>query len=228
MGKAILETLVTDSHNQVYFTYFNSSKSAKEIEKEYPNSRAIQWDLTNEPSLQKLLDQLPSMNLDVLVNNAISGMEVSHFHKTDVQVFERDILNNILPQVRLMQECVKLFRKKKSGKIITILTDFLIGTPPIGCSSYTASKAYLLSMVKAIAVENSKFNITSNAISPSLMKTELSKVLDERVLESMEANHPLKHLLPLQDVAELVSFLVNSTSHLNGVNIPVNAAVNVI
>jgi NAD(P)-dependent dehydrogenase (short-subunit alcohol dehydrogenase family) len=136
-------------------------------------------------------------------------------------------MNDTLPTLQLMQKAVSLFRKKKSGRIITILTSGLIGKPPAGYAEYTAGKAYLLSMSKSIAAENAAFNITANCVSPSFMQTTLTNAMDERLIENMVSSHPLKRLLEPNEVAEVVKFLVHCTPHLNGVNIPINAAASI-
>ena len=48
-------------------------------------------------------------------------------------------------------------------------------------------------MNKSWATEYSKFNITSNAVSPSLMRNNFTKDIDERILEIEERKHPLKN-----------------------------------
>ncbi|MFZ0035366.1 MAG: SDR family oxidoreductase, partial [Sedimentisphaerales bacterium] len=124
----------------------------------------------------------------------------------------------------ITQEAIKLFRKKKFGKIINILTSFLINKPPTGLSEYVAKKAYLLSLSKSWAVENADFNISSNCISPSFMQTELTSSMDERIVEQLIKVHPLKRLLRPEEVAESVLFFINSPQHVNGVNLVINAA----
>ena len=104
----------------------------------------------------------------------------------------------------------------------------MYNTPPIGLSEYVANKAYLLSMSKSWAHENSKYNVTSNSISPSFMMTPLNKFEDERLVENMTKAHPLKTLLKEEEVAEAVSFLINASQQINGINLPINAAENVV
>ena len=108
----------------------------------------------------------------------------------------------------------------------TILSSGLINVPPTGMSSYIANKAYLEKLTKTWAAENSKFNITSNSISPSFMKTALTEDFDERVVEQMVLNHPNKKLITPKEVAETVQFLTNAGNHINGVDILMNAGVN--
>ncbi|HEY2584005.1 MAG TPA: SDR family oxidoreductase, partial [Mucilaginibacter sp.] len=105
-----------------------------------------------------------------------------------------------------------------------ILSAALVNTPPIGSAVYVANKAYLEELTKVWAVENLKFNITSNAVSPSLMLTNLTASMDERLIEQIKNDRPL---LSTEEVAESVLFLVNAGQQINGVNLIINAAGNI-
>src|ERR1019366_7084787 len=125
------------------------------------------------------------------------------------------------------QEAIKTFRKKKFGKIINIISSALVNKPPIGWSEYVANKSYLLAMSKAWAAECIKFNITSNSISPSFMLTNLTSDTDERVIEQMKEEHPLKRLLTTDEVAEAVVFFTKSSQQINGTNLVINAGTEI-
>lgn len=224
LGESITRTLAKDIKNRVYFTYSSSEENAKKIESEYKNSFAINCDFQNSDSLKLLIDKISQFNLDVLINNAYAGDFLkSHFHKILPNEFLIDFTENVIPVISITQEAIKSFRQKKNGKIITILTSALVDLPPIGSSTYIANKAYLEKLTKVWAIENSKFNITSNSISPSFMQTKLTSEIDERIIEQIISNHPLKKLLTVDDVAETVLFLTNDSSQINGVNILLNA-----
>ena len=164
--------------------------------------------------------------IDVLINNAFCKMTTSHFHKTDPDIFLNNFKVNVMPVIRLTQKAIGIFRKNRSGKIITILTSYLAGNPPVGSSEYVAAKAYLASLSKSWAVENTC--ISSNCISPSFMKTQLTSNVDERVVEDMRKKHPLKNLLTIDEVADAVSFLVSASQQINGVNVVMNAATHIL
>jgi NAD(P)-dependent dehydrogenase (short-subunit alcohol dehydrogenase family) len=138
-----------------------------------------------------------------------------------------DFKNNLIPVIEITQEILNNFRKKKSGKIITVLSSALIDLPPIGSSVYVANKAYLEKLTKVWAAENVKYNITSNSISPSFMQTKLTSEVDERIIEQMLDNHPLKKLLTVEEVAETVLFLTNASSHINGIDIVMNSGASI-
>lgn len=163
-----------------------------------------------------------------MINNAYSGDFLkSHFHKISSNDFLSDFKENIIPVIEITQEVLKFFRKKKNGKIITILTSALVELPPVGSSVYIANKAYLEKLTKVWANENAKFNITSNSVSPSFMQTYFTSKVDERIIEQMISNHNLKKLLTVEEVAETVSFLTTASSQINGVDIVLNSVPNI-
>ncbi len=227
LGAAITRVLASDSANKIYFTYFRSSDKAKKLGSEFPNTQAICCNFLEEADLQALITQIDSMDLDVLINNALCGLTQAHFHKQSPDTFTNSYKSNVLPTLLITQKAILKFRKKKFGKIITILTSYLL-KPPIGMSEYIANKAYLASMSKSWAIENAKFNISSNCVSPSMLRTDLTKDIDERIIDELIKKHPLKKLLAPEEVASEVLALVNSSQHINGTNRIINAAEDVI
>ena len=224
LGESITRILANEKKNIVFFTYSNSSLNAKKIELDFSNAFSIKCDFKNSSEITQLVNKIADLNIDVLINNAYAGDAIkTHFHRIPHEDFCIDFNNNIIPSIRITQSVISLFRKKKAGKIITVLTSFLTNKPPLGASSYVANKAYLESLVKTWANENIRFNITSNSISPSFMQTKLTSDVDERVLEQVISNHPLKKLLTVEEVAETVFFLTKASSQINGVDILINS-----
>ncbi|MEN1786347.1 MAG: SDR family oxidoreductase [Bacteroidota bacterium] len=227
LGEA-LTRMLSQEPNTVYFTYSNSEANAKKIEGECSGTHAIQCNFKNVSQVSNLVDSIHDLDVDILINNAYVDNAVrTHFHKVPDSDFLNDFTNNVLPTIRITQAAVAHFRKKKKGKIITVLTSGLVGVPPMGWSSYTANKAYLASLVKTWASENIKFNITSNSISPSFMVTNLTSDMDERLIKNMISNHPLKRLLTVEEVAETVLFLTQASSHINGIDVVLNHGSNI-
>lgn len=224
LGEAITRELASQQSGNIYFTYNKSVEKSRSLEREFTNAKAIKCNFKEIHELDRLISHMQEMDLDVLINNAFVGFVKKHFHKTPFESFSENFQNNIIPTIKITQQAISLFRKKKFGKIINILTSALISRPPVGWSEYVASKAYLASLSKSWAVENASFNITSNCISPSFMLTRLTSDTDERIIDEMRRNHPLKKLLTTAEVAKTVLFITESTQHLNGTNIVLNAA----
>jgi NAD(P)-dependent dehydrogenase (short-subunit alcohol dehydrogenase family) len=226
LGYSITEVLSKSKKvDNIYITYNNSLENAKRLEK---NTKviALKCDFSKPEDIFNLVNQIKNLDIDVLINNAFSNIVKKHFHKIEPDVFKNNFQVNILPTLLITQEVITQFRKKKFGKIITVLTSYLFNKPPIGLSEYVASKSFLLSMHKSWATENSNFGITSNAISPSFMLTNLNINEDQRILENLEKELPLKKFLEPKEVAETVLFLIVSSQQINGQNLIINQGIN--
>lgn len=229
VGQAIVKLLAKDVTNTVYFVYRNSEDTANTIVEAFKNTIAFRCDQTKSEDLKALCNVIPEWNLDALVNNAwTGGSEGIRFHKLTNEMLIESFNNNVLPIISITQAALETFRKKKNGRIVTVLTSALIGTPPIGYGKYGAEKAYIEQMAKTWSREYIRYGITSNCISPDFMQTNFTNETDSRVVEQLIANHPLKELLKPEYVAKIVVSLLNMPKYVNGVNIPINAGINII
>ena len=225
LGASITKKLAASAGNLVYFTCPFDTPEKNIIEKEFSNTRGIICNFREEKDVDALVAQLDTFNLDVLVNNAWATKIIKkHYQKIDQQDFLNGFMFNIMPVIKITKELISRFRKKKFGKIVTVLTSSIVNKPPAGYSEYVAAKSYIASLCKSWANENAAFNITSNCVSPSFMQTAFTDDTDERVVEEMINSHPLKRILTPDEVADSVVFLVNSTQQINGINLLMNAA----
>lgn len=227
LGSAIVRQLLNDPDSQVYFTYYKSIDQAGEITNSNQNATAIYCDFNDRNSVEALADRLEELDIDMLVNNATVPFPKSHFYKSDPNLFLESFKINVLNTILITQSAIKIFRKKKQGRIITILSSAIMNKPPVGWAEYVANKNYLLSLSKSWATENIRYNISSNCVSPSFMLTDYNSDIDERVVEDMIKNHPLKKLLTVDEVASTVLFLITCSLHINGINISMNAGTDI-
>jgi len=225
LGKAIVEEL--SSEFEVFFTYHRNSEVAKELEK-VTNTTSIQYNMSDTSSVESLCNWIVENEPDILVNNALTGFVQKHAYKISGEEHHNAFEENIASTITLTNRFIKKARKRKSGRIINVLSSYIIGKPPVGMSQYVAQKNYLLSLNKSWAIENIAFGITSNAISPSIMKTNLTKDTDERIFEQLVENSPMKRLIEPKEVSEVISFIIKATPFLNGQNIVLNHGENLI
>jgi len=224
LGESITRTLAKDANNTVYFTFSKAVAKAQQLTAELKNTVAIACDFADENTVKTLAEKITELDLDVIIHNAYSGDYLkTHFHKIEADDFLTDFSINVMPVVTLTQAVIHTFRKKKSGKIITVLTSALVDAPPVGSAVYTSNKAYLAKLTQVWANENARFNITSNSVSPSFMETAMTSSTDERVKEQMIESNPAKRLLTTEEVAEAIRFLVNDATQINGQDFVINA-----
>lgn len=227
LGKEITQTLASAYPDaKVFFTYNSSAAAAAAISNEFINTEALELNFTEGQSVNAFAEKIAPLDIDILIHNALTGLNLNHFHKTESDVFLNGFAENILPVLKLTRAFIKAARIRKSGKIITILSSYIGGMPQTGLAGYIAEKNYLLSMAKSWASENVQFNIQSNCISPEFMDTPLNKNTNAGVKEEMVKSHPLKKFLTAGEVADTVTFLVKAPAHLTGQNIFLNTGKN--
>lgn len=228
LGKATVELLAKDVSHHVYFTYLDTNQYrqvAKSLMATYPNTDAISLNFCEEDSVNKFCEWIKTIDVDVLVNSAYVGAPQSnHFHKIDAKDFLNSFQSNLIPTIKITQSCIEVMRKKKFGKIINIITSYVMNLPPTGFSTYVCNKAFLEKISDVINKEYVKYNIVSNCILPEFMNTGFGNV-DPRLVEQAELQHPLKKLLIPEEVAQVVKFFVDAPLQVNGVKMPINAAM---
>ena len=225
LGKATVELLVKDGH-QVYFSYLATEEFtavAKEMEAAYNNVKAVPLNFCEPESVDEFCGKVKEWNIDVLVNCTYVGKpQTTYFHKIAPEDMLRSFEMNIIPTVKITQATLEGMKKRRFGKIVNIITEAVIGLPPMGYTIYAANKAYLMELSDVINKEYTRYNITSNCILPAYMQTKFAEV-DERILEQMQQEHPLKKLLTVDEVAQAIKFFVDASQQVNGVKLPINA-----
>lgn len=228
LGRATVELLAKDTNHQISFTYLDTEvyrEAANQIMADYPNTHAVPLNFCKDAEVDQFCEWVKGADIDVLVNSAYVGAPQSnHFHKIKAEDFLKSFQNNLIPTIKITQAAIEVMRKKKFGKIINIITSYVMNLPPTGFATYVGNKAYLEKMSDVINKEYVKFNITSNCILPEFMNTGFGNV-DERLVEQAEAAHPLKKLLVPEEVALAVKFFVDAPQQVNGVKLPINAAM---
>jgi 3-oxoacyl-[acyl-carrier protein] reductase len=190
LGKSLVEKLCSDKKNTVFFTYNLSKESAEAICYSNHNAHKIKCDFTQNSETDKFIKIIQSLNLNVFINNYYTGKFLyKHFHKIESDEFLNEFSKNIIPVIKITQEVIREFRKKKSGEIITVLSES-IKNPPIGTSMYVGNKFFLKGLSKIWAIENKKFGINSRYICPPFMKTNFTKDIDERFASLLIGKKP--------------------------------------
>lgn len=227
LGLEIFQTLSREGHH-VFFTYNHSIDQALKNIIEYPNSKKIHCDFRSPTSVDNLVMQIEGLDIDVLINNALPVIKAIQFQKTKIDALAESFNEVVIPVLKISQACIGKFRKKRRGRVISILSSYLVNKQPIGYSEYVANKAYIRSMSRSWVIENSKFGIVVNCISPSIMRTPLNHEIDERLLENLESTNPFGHLLTISELAEIVEFLIRSPVQLNGCNLVIDGGENAL
>lgn len=210
IGRAIVEELCKNGY-AVAFTYKNSETEAKSLA-ESTGALAIKADSADEAQVLAAVEiALKSLGgIDCLVNNAgISSFSL--FTDISLEEWNKIFAINVTGAFLYSREVSRHMISKKSGKIINISSIWgLVGS---SCEvHYSATKAALIGMTKALAKELGPSGITVNAIAPGVIETEMNSSLGEDTLSELKDETPLMRIGSPSDVAKTVAYLASSAA----------------
>lgn len=214
IGKGIAEVFAAQGA-EVAFTYAGSVDKAKALESTLSNVTKIkgyQSDASDFDASQKLVEDVISEfgKIDILINNAGITKDnlMLRMSKDD---WDKIIKVNLDSVFNLTKAVIKPMMRAKAGSIIN-MTSVVGVRGGAGQANYAASKAGVIGFTKSIALELGSRNIRCNAIAPGFIETEMTAVLDEKVIDGWKEVIPLKRGGQPEDVANACVFLASEMS----------------
>ena len=215
IGKGIAKEFALNGAN-VAFTFSKSIELAKEIEKDLKDLgvKAIgyQSDAANYEDSLNLVEKISNDfdSIDILVNNAGITRDnlLMRMQEEDFNQVIKVNLNSVFNMTKAVQ---KTMLKQRSGSIINMSS--VVGIKGnAGQSNYSASKAGIIGFSKSIALELGSRNIRCNVIAPGFIETEMTKKLDEKIIENWRNSIPLKRGGTPEDIANACVWLASDMS----------------
>ena len=227
IGRGIAEAFAKQGSN-VVFTYSSSSDLAKKIENDLSNEGVIvkgyKSDASKFEDCQKLVDQISQEfdTIDILINNA--GITRDNLlMRMQEEDFDKVIDINLKSVFNMTKAIQRTMLKQRFGSIINMSS--VVGVKGnAGQSNYAASKAGIIGFSKSIALELGSRNIRCNVIAPGFIETEMTEVLDEKIVQEWRNSIPLKRGGTPLDIAntciwlgsDMSSYITGQTIHVNG------------
>jgi len=197
-----------------------------EIEATGGAALAVPMDVADAAQVKTGFQQLLAKfgKLDILVNNAAITRDTLAL-RMKLEDWDAVLRTNLTGAHLCIQQALGAMLKQRSGRIIN-LTSVVAETGNAGQANYVASKAGLIGLTRAIAVEVASRNITVNAVAPGFIETPMTDPLSPELKEKMKSMIPLGRFGKDREIAAAIVFLSSDeAAYITGQVLDVNGGM---
>ena len=215
IGRAVARGLAVDGFDLALVYAGNADAAADAVaacEAAGATARAYRCDVSNADEVKATVDAVLADfgSVWALVNNAGITRDTLLARMKD-EDFVRVLDVNLTGAFNMMRALTRPLMRQRGGRIVSMSSVVgLMGNA--GQANYAASKAGLIGLTKSVARELAPRGVTVNAVAPGFVRTDMTAVLPERVVERYEGQIPLGRLADPEEVAGVVRFLVSDAA----------------
>lgn len=213
---AATAALFADSGYNVVINYNTSEAEAlslcNTLKKKGCNAIAVKADVSKSDETEFLFSECEKIfgGVDVLVNNAGIAQQ-KLFTDITMQDYDRMFDCNTKSVFNCCQRALPSMIHNKNGRIINISS--MWGIVGASCEvHYSASKAAVIGMTKALAREVAPSGITVNCIAPGVIDTPMNKGFDEDTMEALKDETPVGRIGTPEEIARAILFFADDNS----------------
>jgi acetoacetyl-CoA reductase len=228
IGAAISIAMKKAGHT-VVASYYSDSDTAAKFSAEYgiPVKR---FDASVYSECEDAVREIESEHdkkISILINNAGITKDMM-LHKMSVEDWHAVINTNLTSCFNMCRVVINGMREQSYGRIVSI-SSINGQAGQAGQVNYSAAKAGIIGLTKALARESASKNITVNAIAPGYIKTDMMSKIPSEVLDKIVSLIPIKRLGAPEEIARAVVFLTDDDAgFITGETISVNGGHNML
>jgi NAD(P)-dependent dehydrogenase (short-subunit alcohol dehydrogenase family) len=167
-------------------------------------------DLRDPAGLRDKIAAVIPIGIDVLINNAAIAIARSHKSLT-AALIDEELDVNLRATYHLTDAIAATMKVRQSGAIVTIGS--VNALAHFGHPVYSAAKAGLIALTRALAVEYGRYGIRANMVCPGTIRTPAWNdrlAQNPRILDEVGAWYPLRRVALPEEVARVVAFLASA------------------
>ncbi len=186
----------------------------------------VPMDVANAEQVKNAFQQVLAKfgRLDILVNNAAITRDTLAL-RMKLEDWDAVLRTNLTGAHLCIQQALGAMLRQRSGRIIN-LASVVAETGNAGQANYVASKAGLIGLTRAIAVEVASRSITVNAVAPGFIETPMTDPLSQELKDKLKSLIPLGRFGKDREVAAAIVFLASDeASYITGQVLGVNGGM---
>ena len=194
---------------QVAANYCQSEREARALAASHPGILAVQADVADRGQVDRMTKEVLHQfgHIDVLINNAGIAQQKLFTDVTETE-WERLFCVNVTGVFHCCQAVMPGRIRRQRGKILNLSS--IWGMTGASCEvAYSAAKAAVIGLSKALAKEVGPSGITVNCVAPGVIDTQMNASLDDETRAGLREETPLGVLGKPEDVANLLFFLAS-------------------
>lgn len=183
----------------------------------------VQLDITDNTAVEAFAKTISNAATNLTLINCAGVSYNSFAHKSDINEWSHVINVNLNGTFYIIRALLPLMRDHEFGRIIN-LSSVVAQSGVIGTSAYAASKAGINGMIKSIALENAKKNITVNNINLGYFKLGMINTVPKEMQEQIKSRIPLKEFGEPENIFAAIQFL-RSNAYVTGTCLDLNGGL---
>jgi meso-butanediol dehydrogenase/(S,S)-butanediol dehydrogenase/diacetyl reductase len=225
IGRAAVERLVDDGASVVAVDLNDEGLEwTRRVEQVVAVAGDVTSEETNEAMVAAAIENFGAVH-GVFLNAGVPGFGL--IDRAPMAIFDKVMDVNVRAVALGMRAALPRLRAVDGGAIVVTGSTSGIGADPGGWT-YNASKAAVINMAKAAALDVAHEGIRVNAVCPGPTKTGMTQAMREREdsSENMKRSVPMARWGEASELAAAVSFLLSpDASFITGVALPVDGGV---
>lgn len=213
IGRAIALELAKRGAD-VAFNFAKSASAAEDLKAELAtlgvSGLSFQCDVANTESAAEMVKQVKEQfgRIDYLVNNAGITRDnlILRMREAD---WDEVIDTNLKGAWNFAKAALRVMLRQEGGGSVLNISSISGEVGMAGQSNYSASKAGMIGLTKALAKEVASRKVTVNALALGLVSTEMTGALDESYREKILEQIPLGRFAEADEIARIACFLLS-------------------
>ena len=187
----------------------------------------VKGDLSTGEGIAAFIKDVEALGFDIakIVHLPCLPAVPTKFRDFDEARFQKEMNVAFLSAALICRAFVPQMAKRHFGRVVFMLTSYVIGVPPKFLTSYVAVKYALLGLMRSLATEYADKGVTVNGIAPSMTETKFLSALADLTVEMNAKSNPLGRNARPQDIAPTAWHLLDDGNEFtSGAVIPITAA----